>query len=141
MALVSLCQAGNFVHVYDFRVKPGRGDEFIRLFDTFDYSDANPMHKSKAQAKDGVLCRDVNDPDHFYLLGEWRDIKVHAEILRAARGDEAGIRRLHRRRPAEIQADLCRGRLLDAAAPARQGVSRRVIRRWPSCARIFAPAC
>ena len=81
MALVSLCQAGNFVHVYDFRVKPGRGDEFIRLFDTFDYSDANPMHKSKAQAKDGVLCRDVGDPDHFYLLGEWRDIKVHAQIL------------------------------------------------------------
>ncbi len=81
MALVALCQAGNFVHVYDFRVKPGRGDEFIRLFDTFDYSDANPMHKSKAQAKDGVLCRDVTDPDHFYLLGEWRDIKVHAEIL------------------------------------------------------------
>jgi len=81
MALISLCQAGNFVHVYDFRVKPGKGPEFIRLFDEFDYSDANPMHKSKAQAKDGVLCRDVNDPDHFYLLGEWRDIKVHAEIL------------------------------------------------------------
>ncbi len=81
MALEALCQAGNFVHVYDFRVKPGRGDEFIRLFDTFDYSDANPMHKSKAQAKDGVLCRDVGDPDHFYLLGEWRDIKVHAAIL------------------------------------------------------------
>jgi len=66
MALVALCQAGNFVHVYDFRVKPGRGEEFIRLFDSFDYSDANPMHKSKAQAKDGVLCRDTN---------------VHAEIL------------------------------------------------------------
>jgi hypothetical protein len=82
MALVSLCQAGNFVHVYDFRVKQGKGADFIRLFDEFDYSDANPMHKSKAQAKDGVLCRDVNDPDHFYLLGEWRDIKVHAAILK-----------------------------------------------------------
>jgi quinol monooxygenase YgiN len=82
MALVSLCQAGNFVHVYDFRVKPGKGPEFIRLFDEFDYSDANPMHKTKAQAKDGVLCRDVNDPEHFYLLGEWRDIQVHAEILK-----------------------------------------------------------
>ncbi len=80
MALVALCQAGNFVHVYDFRVKPGTGAEFIRLFDTFDYSDANPMHKSKAQAKDGVLCRDVGDPDHFYLVGEWADIEVHARI-------------------------------------------------------------
>jgi len=86
MALVALCQAGNFVHVYDFRVKPGRGDEFIKLFDTFDYSDANPMHKSKAQAKDGVLCRDITDPDHFYLLGEWRDIKVHADILKVLAG-------------------------------------------------------
>jgi hypothetical protein len=81
MAMVPLCQAGNFVHVYDFRVLPGRAQDFIRLFDSFDYSDANPMHKSRAQAKDGVLCQDVNDPDHFYLLGEWRDIKVHAEIL------------------------------------------------------------
>ena len=81
MALVSLAKAGNFMHIYDFRVKPGSGDQFIKLFDEFDYSDANPMHKSRAQAKDGVLCQDVNDPDHFYLLGEWRDIKVHAEIL------------------------------------------------------------
>lgn len=86
MALVALAQRGNFVHVYDFRVKPGKGEEFIRLFDDFDYSDANPMHKSAAQAKDGVLCRDVTDPDHFYLLGEWRDIKVHADILKVLRG-------------------------------------------------------
>ena len=69
MALIPLAAMGNFIHVYDFRVKPGTGDEFIRLFDAFDYSDANPMHKSPAQVKDGVLCRDVGDPDHFYLLG------------------------------------------------------------------------
>ena len=80
MALVPLATKGNYFHVYDFRVKPGRGDEFIRLFDEFDYSDANPMHKSSAQVKDGVLCRDVGDPDHFYLVGEWADIEVHAKI-------------------------------------------------------------
>ncbi|HTZ79389.1 MAG TPA: hypothetical protein VMC10_15855 [Stellaceae bacterium] len=80
MALEPLAKSGNFFHIYDFRVKPGKGEEFIKLFDTFDYSDANPMHKSPAQVKDGVLCRDVNDPDHFYLVGEWSDIKVHAEI-------------------------------------------------------------
>jgi len=80
MALTALGTKGNFVHVYDFRVKPGRGDEFIELFDTFDYSDVNPFHKSPAQVQDGVLCRDVDDPDHFYLLGEWSDITVHAEI-------------------------------------------------------------
>jgi hypothetical protein len=85
MAMVPLAERGNFMHVYDFRVQPGKGEEFIKLFDEFDYSDTNPMHKSRAQAKDGVLCRDTNDPDHFYLLGEWRDIKVHAEILKVLR--------------------------------------------------------
>src|SRR5258707_10460623 len=80
MALIQLASKGNFFHIYDFRVKPGRGDEFIKLFDEFDYSDANPMHKSSAQVKDGVLCRDVEDPDHFYLVGEWADIEVHARI-------------------------------------------------------------
>ena len=82
MAMKSLAQRGNFIHVYDFRVLKGRGEEFIKLFDEFDYSDANPMHKTPAQAKDGVLCRDINDPEHFYLLGEWKDIKVHADILK-----------------------------------------------------------
>ena len=80
MALIPLATKGNFMHVYDFRVKPGTGEDFIRLFDAFDYSDDNPMHKSPAQVKDGVLCRDVNDPDHFYLLGEWADIGEHANI-------------------------------------------------------------
>ena len=80
MALVPLASKGHFIHVYDFRVKPGRGEEFIRLFNEFDYSDDNPMHKSAAQVKDGVLCRDSTDPDHFYLLGEWADIEVHARI-------------------------------------------------------------
>ncbi|HVM78406.1 MAG TPA: hypothetical protein VMU06_05275 [Stellaceae bacterium] len=80
MALEPLAKRGHYFHIYDFRVKPGRGDEFIRLFDEFDYSDANPMHKSPAQVKDGVLCRDVADPDHFYLVGEWKDIEVHARI-------------------------------------------------------------
>jgi quinol monooxygenase YgiN len=85
MALVSMGNKGNFVHVYDFRVKPGTGDEFVRLFDTFDYSDANPMHKSSAQVKDGILCRDTQDPDHFYLLGEWADIGAHRQILQQLR--------------------------------------------------------
>ncbi|HUK09571.1 MAG TPA: hypothetical protein VLX09_16985 [Stellaceae bacterium] len=80
MALEPLAKRGHYFHIYDFRVRPGTGDEFIRLFDEFDYSDANPMHKSSAQVKDGVLCRDVSDPDHFYLVGEWADIEVHAKI-------------------------------------------------------------
>jgi len=80
MALVPLATKGNYFHIYDFRVRPGTGEEFVKLFDDFDYSDANPMHKSPAQVKDGVLCRDVGDPDHFYLVGEWSDIEVHAKI-------------------------------------------------------------
>ena len=27
-----------------------------------------------------MLCRDTEDPDHFYLIGEWSDIEVHAKI-------------------------------------------------------------
>jgi hypothetical protein len=80
MALVPLATKGNYFHVYDFRVKPGRGDEFIELFNKFDYGDNNPFHRSTAQVKDGVLCRDSGDPDHFYLIGEWRDIEEHRRI-------------------------------------------------------------
>ena len=80
MALEPLAKQGHFFHIYDFKVKPGTGEEFIKLFNRFDYSDENPMHKSPAQVKDGVLCRDVADPDRFWLIGEWRDIEVHAGI-------------------------------------------------------------
>ena len=80
MALEALAKMGNYFHIYDFRVKPGTGDRFIDLFNEFDYGDDNPMHKSSAQVKDGVLCRDVEDEDHFYLIGEWRDIEIHKQI-------------------------------------------------------------
>lgn len=80
MALIALATKGNYFHIYDFRVHPGKGDDFIVQFDDFDFSDDNPMHKSDAQVKDGVLCRDTEDPDHFYLIGEWSDIEVHAQI-------------------------------------------------------------
>lgn len=31
------------------------GDEFIRQFEEFDYSEKNPMHKSSAQVRDGAV--------------------------------------------------------------------------------------
>ena len=77
MAMQSLGIKGNFFHIYDFRVKAGMGDQFIEMFNEWDYSDDNPMHKSPAQVKDGTLCRDTEDADHFYLIGEWSDIEVH----------------------------------------------------------------
>ena len=80
MALIPLATKGNFFHVYDFKVKAGRGEEFIEAFNKFDYSDENPFHKSDAQVKDGVLCRDTEDPDHFYLIAEWADIDAHIAI-------------------------------------------------------------
>ena len=70
MAMEPLATKGNFFHIYDFRVKAGMGEDFIRLFNEFDYSDINPMHKSPAQVKDGVLCRDIDDENHFYLIRE-----------------------------------------------------------------------
>ena len=80
MAQEPLATSGNYLHIYDFRVTPGREDEFIRLFEEFDYSDGNPMHKSAAQVKDGVLCRDTEDPSRFFLIAEWADIEEHARI-------------------------------------------------------------
>jgi hypothetical protein len=77
-----LAKRGNFLHIYDFRVRAGHEEEFIRLFDEFDYSDGNPMHKSSAQVKDGVLCRDTEDPQRFFLIAEWADIEEHARIRR-----------------------------------------------------------
>ena len=80
MAQVPIATQGNYLHIYDFRVKPGKIDEFVRLFNEFDYADTNPMHKSSAQVKDGVLVQDVADEHRFWLIAEWADIKVHAEI-------------------------------------------------------------
>jgi hypothetical protein len=80
MAQEPLATKGNFLHIYDFMVEPGREAEFIKLFEEFDYSDGNPMHKSWAQVKDGVLCRDTENPSRFFLIAEWRDIKEHARI-------------------------------------------------------------
>ena len=80
MANRPLAQQGNFVHVYDFRVKPGTAARFIELFDEFDHSGQNPMHDSPAQVQDGVLCQDEKDPDHFYLIAEWKDKAAHRAL-------------------------------------------------------------
>ena len=72
MPLLSLAEEGNFIQVYDFKVKPGKGDEIIALFNEFDYSDDNLMHRSSTGVEDGL---DVADPDRFYLIGEWRSVE------------------------------------------------------------------
>ena len=81
MAQEPLGTKGNYFHIYDFRVKAGREQEFIDKFVEFDYSDINPMHKSPAQVKDGVLLRHTEDPQRFYLIAEWADVEEHARIL------------------------------------------------------------
>jgi hypothetical protein len=86
MAQEPLATKGNFLHIYDFRVTAGKEQEFIRVFEEFDYSDGNPMHKSSAQVKDGVLCRDTEDPQRFFLIAEWADIQEHARILKVLAG-------------------------------------------------------
>lgn len=82
MALTALADKGNILHIYDFRIKDGMVDEFIRQFEEFDYSPDNPMHKSSAQVRDGVLCRDVDDPNRLFLIGEWTSIEEHKKILK-----------------------------------------------------------
>ena len=80
MADEPLAQQGHFLHIYDFHVKPGTGEEFIAAFNEADYQPDNPMHSSPAQIKDGVLCRDIDNPDHFYLIGEWSSVEAHKAI-------------------------------------------------------------
>src|SRR5579872_7371832 len=87
MAQEPLATKGNYLHIYDFRVEQGKEAEFIRLFEAFDYSDGNPMHKSWAQVKDGVLCRDTEDPQRFFLIAEWSDIEEHARIRKILAND------------------------------------------------------
>ena len=57
MAQEPLATEGNVLFVSEFRVIPGRGEELMKLFKEFDYSDDNLMHREPAQVKDGVLCR------------------------------------------------------------------------------------
>ncbi|MDB5592096.1 hypothetical protein [Enterovirga sp.] len=80
MAQEPLATKGNYLHIYDFHINPGSEEDFVREFEEFDYADTNPMHKSFAQVKDGVLCRDAEDPTRFYLIAEWSDIEEHARI-------------------------------------------------------------
>jgi hypothetical protein len=87
MAQEPLATKGNFLHIYDFRVAKGKEDEFVRLFEQFDYSDGDPMHKSAAQVKDDVLCRDTEDPQRFFLIAEWSDIAEHAKIRKILGND------------------------------------------------------
>ena len=82
MAQEPLATKGNFLHIYDFKVDKDHIEDFIRLFNEFDYGDNNPMHKSAAQVKDGALVQDVADPTRFWLIGEWADIQEHAKIRR-----------------------------------------------------------
>ena len=78
MVQQALAKKGNFFHIYDFRVKAGKGKDFIEKFVEFDYSDVNPMHKSAAQVKDGVLLRHTEDPQRFYLIAEWTNVEEHS---------------------------------------------------------------
>src|SRR5262249_50081223 len=84
MAQEPLATKGNFLHIYDFRVTKGKEEEFIRSFEEFDYSDGNPMHKSRAQVRAGVLCRDTQDSRRVFLSAEWANPE-----------DRAGIRKVH----------------------------------------------
>lgn len=85
MAQEPLATEGNVLFVSEFRVLPGRGDELMESFREFDYSDANLMHREPAQVKDGVLCRDPLDPDHFFLIGEWKTAAEHKDAQARSR--------------------------------------------------------
>ena len=84
-----LATIGHTIHVYDFRVAPGTGDTFVAEFAAADKAGTNLMHQSPAQVKDGVLCRNDDDPAHFYLLGEWSDKEAHKAIWQRVFGGDS----------------------------------------------------
>ena len=92
----------------------------MRLFE-FDYSDGNPMHKSPHQVKDGVMLRDTEDEDHFWLIGEWASVEEHKRTCRTA-GNCARIRQAYTDLEKRgVRAEIWRGRLVNAAAYSRRG--------------------
>jgi hypothetical protein len=124
MAQEPLATKGNYLHIYDFRVRKGQEDEFIKSFEIFDYSDGNPMHKSKAQVKDGVLCRDTEDPQRFFLIAHPQDPRQR---------DQAGIHQIYRGR--QIHPEIRRGGIVHAGRDPQQGGGLSVTRARSSPAR------
>ena len=113
MAQEPLATKGNYLHIYDFRVRRAKRTSSFACSKTFDYSDGNPMHKSSAQVKDGVLCRDTEDPQRFFLIAEWSDIEEHARIRKILANDikPEFIKYIEGR---QVRAEICRGGVLDA---------------------------
>jgi hypothetical protein len=52
------------------------------MFESFDCSDGNPMHKCPIQVKERPPCRYTEDPRRFFLLVEWSAIEERARIRR-----------------------------------------------------------
>ena len=80
LAELRRCSDGDhdvFMFCYDFRVRPGSGDEFAREFDAWDQSELNWFHEDPDQVQEGVLYRDDVDPDHFLLIGIWNGRESH----------------------------------------------------------------
>ena len=128
MALVPIAKQGNFLHIYDFKVDPEHVDDFIRLFNQFDYSDANPMHKSPAQREVQACAPWLEqeiatvDPGAIVALGATaaRAVLGHAVPVLANRGQwlarEDGRRVLITLHPSALLRD--RGPDRDAAIAA-----------------------
>ena len=81
-----LASKGNYFHIYDFWVKPGTGDKFLKEFEDFDYSDDNPMHKSPAQVKENRVAAKKQDVVRRVKTGEgkmdWRPILCETNASR-----------------------------------------------------------
>jgi hypothetical protein len=66
-----------FMFCFDFRVKPGSGEEFSEVFDRWDHGRDNWFHRDSHQVQEGVLYRDDLDSDHFRLIGIWDSREAH----------------------------------------------------------------
>ena len=120
MAQEPLATKGNFLHIYDFLVKKGHEDEFIRLFEEFDYSDGNPDAQILGPGEGRRALPRHRGPAALLpdrRVGGHRRACAHPQDPR--QGDQAGLHQIYRRR--EVRPEICRGRLVDARRHPQQG--------------------
>ena len=83
MALVPLASEGNFLHIYDFIVDANHIDEFVALFNEFDYGDNNELPGrslrtcKSSETPSGTSCGFVHSRNRWRLADRYVSLRSH----------------------------------------------------------------
>ena len=72
---------GSFAFHYTLQAKPGRAQDFMDAFETWDHSDQNIVHTTPGIVHEGVLYQSEDDPERFYLIGVWNHRENHRNVV------------------------------------------------------------